>query len=126
MNRLSFLCFFILLYSAMGMTGSDSLNYLHCTYTKDSLVKDFYWTISSNNRIQKWDDQGPTPIKNTLVMNNQKNIVWNEMGNPMGVFVLDKKTMRQSGTLLSSKNEILDRWVSECIYLEKDQFLNHK
>jgi len=44
----------------------------------------------------------------------------------MGVFVLDKKTMRQSGTLLSSKNEILDRWVSECIYLEKNQFLNHR
>jgi len=49
-----------------------------------------------------------------------------EIGNPMGIFVLDKKTMRQSGTLLSSENKILDRWVSECSYLNEDQFLEIK
>jgi len=31
--------------------------------------------------------------------------------------------MRQSGTLLSNENKILDRWVSECKYLNEDQFL---
>ena len=60
---------------------------------------------------------------NSLVMNDQKNVAWNEIGNPLGIFVLDKKTMRQSGTLLSNENKILDRWVSECKYLNEDQFL---
>ena len=60
---------------------------------------------------------------NSLVMNDQKNVAWNEIGNPLGIFVLDKKTMRQSGTLLSNENKILDRWVSECKYLDEDQFL---
>ena len=65
----------------------------------------------------------PISAINSLVMNDEKNIAWNEIGNPMGIFVLDKKTMRQSGTLLSSENKILDRWVSECSYLKEDQFL---
>ena len=60
---------------------------------------------------------------NSLVMNDQKNVAGNEIGNPLGIFVLDKKTMRQSGTLLSNENKILDRWVSECKYLNEDQFL---
>ena len=75
------------------------------------------------NKIQRWVSGKQIDVMNSFVMNDQKNVAWNEIGNPMGIFVLDKKTMRQSGTLLSSENKILDRWVSECSYLKEDQFL---
>ena len=103
--------------------ASGVTDYLRCSYKEDNLEKNFYWSISSENVIQRWVSGEPNSVINSLVMNNEKNIAWNEIGNPMGIFVLDKKTMRQSGTLLSSKNKIIDRWVSECRYLNEDQFL---
>ena len=95
----------------------------YCSYKNDSLEKNFYWSITSDDKIQRWASGKPIDVMNSLVMNDQKNVAWNEIGNPLGIFVLDKKTMRQSGTLLSNENKILDRWVSECKYLDEDQFL---
>ena len=103
--------------------ASGVTDYLRCSYKENNLEKNFYWSITSENDIQRWVSGEPHSALNSLVMNDEKNIAWNEIGNPLGIFVLDKKTMRQSGTLLSSENEILDRWVSECSYLEEDQFL---
>ena len=106
-----------------GNSASGVTDYLQCSYKENSIEKNFYWSIGSDNKIQRWVLGEPNSVINSLVMNNEKNIAWNEIGNPMGIFVLDKKTMRQSGTLLSSENKILDRWVSECSYLKEDQFL---
>ena len=103
--------------------ASGVTDYLRCSYKENNLEKNFYWSITSENDIQRWVSGKPYSALNSLVMNDEKNIAWNEIGNPLGIFVLDKKTMRQSGTLLSSENEILDRWVSECSYLEEGQFL---
>ena len=103
--------------------ASGVTDYLQCSYKENSIEKNFYWSIGSDNTIQRWVKGETISVINSLVMNDEKNIAWNEIGNPMGIFVLDKKTMRQSGTLLSSENEIIDRWVSECSYLEEDQFL---
>ncbi len=102
---------------------SDTTEYLKCSYKNDSLEKNFYWSITAKDKIQRWVSGEPIEVMNSLVMNDQKNIAWNEIGDPLGIFVLDKKTMRQSGTLLSNENKILDRWVSECRYLGEDQFL---
>lgn len=107
----------------LQISASDTTQYLHCTYKNDSLEKNFYWSITSDDKIQRWTSGEPIAVMNSLVMNDQKNVAWNEIGNPLSIFVLDKKTMRQSGTLLSNENKILDRWVSECKYLDEDQFL---
>ena len=107
----------------LQISASDTTQYLHCSYKNDALEKNFYWSITSEEKIQRWVSGEPIAVMNSLVMNDQKNVAWNEIGNPLGIFVLDKKTMRQSGTLLSNENKILDRWVSECKYLNEDQFL---
>ena len=107
----------------LQISASDTTQYLHCSYKNDALEKNFYWAITSEDKIQRWASGEPIAVMNSLVMNDQKNVAWNEIGNPLGIFVLDKKTMRQSGTLLSNENKILDRWVSECKYLNEDQFL---
>ena len=107
----------------LQISASDTIQYLHCSYKNDALEKNFYWSITSEDKIQRWVSGEPIAVMNSLVMNDQKNVAWNEIGNPLGIFVLDKKTMRQSGTLLSNENKILDRWVSECKYLNEDQFL---
>ena len=123
MKKQSFLLILITFVSFAQVSASEETQYLQCSYTNDSLEKIFYWSIAPGDNIQKWNSGKRSSVINSLVMNNQKNIAWNEMGNPMSIFVLDKNTMRQSGTMLSNENKILDRWVSECSYLKKEEFL---
>ena len=123
MRRSSFLLISMVFLSVSDISMSEVNEYLHCSFKENTIEKNFYWSIGSDNKIHRWVSGEPNSVINSLVMNDEKNIAWNEIGNPMGIFVLDKKTMRQSGTLLSSENKILDRWVSECSYLKEDQFL---
>ena len=123
MKKQSFLLILITFVSFAQVSASEETQYLQCSYTNNSLEKIFYWSIAPGDNIQKWNSGKRSSVINSLVMNNQKNIAWNEMGNPMSIFVLDKNTMRQSGTMLSNENQILDRWVSECSYLKKEEFL---
>ncbi len=123
MKKRSFLLISIVFLSFSNISMSEVTEYLQCTFKENSTEKNFYWSIGADNTIRRWVTGEPISGINSLVMNDAKNIAWNEIGNPMGIFVLDKKTMRQSGTLLSSENEIIERWVSECSYLDEDQFL---
>ena len=123
MKKRSFLLISIVFLSLSNISMSEVTEYLQCSFKENSIEKNFYWSIGADNTIRRWVTGEPISAINSLVMNDGKNIAWNEIGNPMGIFVLDKKTMRQSGTLLSSENEIIERWVSECSYLEEDQFL---
>ena len=123
MKKRSFLLISIVFLSFSNISMSEVTEYLQCTFKENSTEKNFYWSIGADNTIRRWVTGEPISGINSLVMNDAKNIAWNEIGNPLGIFVLDKKTMRQSGTLLSSENEIIERWVSECSYLDEDQFL---
>ena len=123
MRRSSFLLISMVFLSVSDISMSEVNEYLHCSFKENTIEKNFYWSIGSDNKIHRWVSGKPNSAINSLVMNDEKNIAWNEIGNPMGIFVLDKKTMRQSGPLLSSEHKILDRWVSECSYLNEDQFL---
>ena len=123
MRKSSFLLISMVFLSVSDISMSEVDEYLQCSFKENTIEKNFYWSIGSDNKIHRWVSGKPNSAINSLVMNDEKNIAWNEIGNPMGIFVLDKKTMRQSGTLLSSENKILDRWVSECSYLKEDQFL---
>ena len=48
------------------------------------------------------------------------------MKNELTVFVLDKYTMRQSGTIISStmegKSKIKKRWFADCVFLSNEEF----
>ena len=48
------------------------------------------------------------------------------MKNELTVFVLDKYTMRQSGTIIYStmegKSEIKNRWFADCVFLSNEEF----
>ena len=123
MRKSYFLLISMIFLSVSDISMSEVTEYLQCSFKENTIEKKFYWSIGSDNKIHRWVSGEPNSVINSLVMNDEKNIAWNEIGNPMGIFVLDKKTMRQSGTLLSSENKILDRWVSECSYLNEDQFL---
>ena len=123
MRKSSFLLISMVFLSVSSISMSEVTEYLQCSFKENTIEKNFYWSIGSDNKIHRWVSGKPNSAINSLVMNDEKNIAWNEIGNPMGIFVLDKKTMRQSGTLLLSENKILDRWVSECTYLNEDQFL---
>ena len=123
MRKSSFLLISMVFLSVSDISMSEVNKYLQCSFKENTIEKNFFWSIGSDNKIHRWVSGEPNSAINSLVMNDEKNIAWNEIGNPMGIFVLDKKTMRQSGTLLSSENIILDRWVSECNYLKEDQFL---
>ena len=123
MRKSSFLLISMVFLSVSDISMSEVNEYLQCSFKGNTIEKNFFWSIGSDNKIYRWVSGEPNSVINSLVMNDEKNIAWNEIGNPMGIFVLDKKTMRQSGTLLSSENKILDRWVSECSYLKEDQFL---
>ena len=123
MRKSSFLLISMVFLSISDISMSEVNEYLQCSFKENTIEKNFFWSIGSDNKIHRWVSGEPNSAINSLVMNDEKNIAWNEIGNPMGIFVLDKKTMRQSGTLLSSENIILDRWVSECNYLKEDQFL---
>ena len=108
------------------IVAGESDSYLYCARPNKSHAVHFFWSISSANDIKKWVSGSQEATSNQLVMNNPKNIAWNQIGNPMSIYVLDKKTMRQSGTLLSKDSEILDRWVSECEFMEKNEFLDQQ
>ena len=59
---------------------------------------------------------------------DNKTVAWNQMRNELTVFVLDKYTMRQSGTIISStsngKSEIKKRWFADCVFLSNEEFRN--
>ena len=112
MKKRSFLLISIVFLSLSDISMSEVTEYLQCSFRENSTEKNFYWSIGADNTIRRWVTGEPISAINSLVMNDEKNIAWNEIGNPMGIFVLDKKTMRQSVTLLSSENEIIERWVS--------------
>ena len=126
MKTILILLSFILIHPFSKLIADDNLLYLHCELTNDGLVDHFFWSIKSNNQINTWINGVRKTSTNQLVMNNNKNIAWNEIDDPMGIYVLDKKTMRQSGTLLSKESEILDRWVSTCEYLEEKDFFTEQ
>ena len=88
---------------------------------------DNYWVINSTQKTVSYWNETENAIENYKVTKlDNKTVAWNQMKTELTVFVLDKYTMRQSGTIISStmegKSEIKQRWFADCVFLSNEEF----
>ena len=88
---------------------------------------DNYWIIDSSKKIVSYWNETENAIDDYKVTKmDNKTVAWNQMKTELTVFVLDKYTMRQSGTIISStmegKSEIKQRWFADCVFLSNEEF----
>ena len=88
---------------------------------------DNYWIIDSAKKIDSyWNETENVTEDYKVTKLDNKTVAWNQMKNELTVFVLDKYTMRQSGTIISStmegKSEIKKRWFADCVFLSNEEF----
>ncbi len=88
---------------------------------------DNYWRIDSAKKIVSYWNETENAIEDYKVTKlDNKTVAWNQMKTELTVFVLDKYTMRQSGTIISStmegKSEIKKRWFADCVFLSNEKF----
>ena len=86
-----------------------------------------YWIIDSAKKIVSYWNETENAIEDYKVTKlDNKTVAWNQMKTELTVFVLDKYTMRQSGTIISStmegKSEIKQRWFADCVFLSNEEF----
>ena len=87
---------------------------------------DDLWIIDADKMlISFWNNQDNQFQSFPITKLDKKTVAWNQMGTALTVFVLDKSTMRQSGTIISTNQDgqsiIEKRWFSDCIFISHDQ-----
>lgn len=100
---------------------------LSCFHMENENRVDNYWRIDSSQKIVSYWNKSQNAIENYKVTKlDNKTVAWNQMTNQLTVFVLDKYTMRQSGTIISStsegRSEIKKRWFADCVFLSNEEF----
>ena len=100
---------------------------LSCFHMENENMVDNYWRIDSSQKIVSYWNESQNAIENYKVTKlDNKTVAWNQMTNQLTVFVLDKYTMRQSGTIISStsegRSEIKKRWFADCVFLSNEEF----
>tara|TARA_A100001037_G_scaffold246626_1_gene228383 strand:- start:213 stop:614 length:402 start_codon:yes stop_codon:yes gene_type:complete len=107
-------------------TSNHSEN-LSCFHMENDNRIDNYWRIDSGQEVVSYWNETQNLIENYKVTKlDNKTVAWNQMKTELTVFVLDKYTMRQSGTIISStmegKSEIKKRWFADCVFLSNEEF----
>ena len=107
-------------------TSNHSEN-LRCFHMENDNRIDNYWRIDSGQKVVSYWNETQNLIENYKVTKlDNKTVAWNQMKIELTVFVLDKYTMRQSGTIISStmkgKSEIKKRWFADCVFLSNEEF----
>ena len=100
---------------------------LSCVHVENEITFDNYWRIdSSDGVVAYWNKTLKEFEQYKVTKLDDKTVAWNQMTNELNVFVLDKYTMRQSGTIISStmegKSEIKKRWFADCVFLSNEEF----
>ena len=100
---------------------------LSCFHMDNGNRVDNYWIIDSAKKIVSYWNETENAIDDYKVTKmDNKTVAWNQMKTELTVFVLDKYTMRQSGTIISStmegKSEIKQRWFADCVFLSNEEF----
>ena len=100
---------------------------LSCFHMDNGNRVDNYWIIDSAKKIVSyWNETENTIDDYKVTKMDNKTVAWNQMKTELTVFVLDKYTMRQSGTIISStmegKSEIKQRWFADCVFLSNEEF----
>ena len=74
MKKSSILLISMIFLSVSDISMSEVNEYLQCSFKENSIEKNFYWSIGSDNKIQRWVSGEPNSVMNSLVMNDEKNI----------------------------------------------------
>ena len=87
---------------------------------------DDLWIIDADKMlISFWNNQDSQFQSFPITKLDKKTVAWNQMGTALTVFVLDKSTMRHSGTIISTNQDgqsiIEKRWFSDCSFISHDQ-----
>ena len=124
-HRILFIIYIILCPFQVYATN-DSEN-LSCFHMDNGNRVDNYWIIDSAKKIVSyWNETENVTEDYKVTKLDNKTVAWNQMKTELTVFVLDKYTMRQSGTIISStmegKSEIKKRWFADCVFLSNEEF----
>ena len=123
--RDSFIIYFIL--CPFEVYANNHTQNLSCFHMDNGNRVDNYWIIDSSKKIVSYRNETDNAIDDYKVTKmDNKTVAWNQMKTELTVFVLDKYTMRQSGTIISStmegKSEIKQRWFADCVFLSNEEF----
>ena len=124
-HRIFFIIYFIL--CSFEVYANNHTQNLSCFHMDNGNRVDNYWIIDSAKIIVSYWNQTENATEDYKVTKmDNKTVAWNQMKTELTVFVLDKYTMRQSGTIISStmegKSEIKQRWFADCVFLSNEEF----
>ena len=124
-RRIFFIIYFIL--CPFEVYANNHTQNLSCFHMDNGNRVDNYWIIDSSKKIVSYWNETDNAIDDYKVTKmDNKTVAWNQMKTELTVFVLDKYTMRQSGTIISStmegKSEIKQRWFADCVFLSNEEF----
>ena len=124
-NRIFFIIYLIL--CPFEVYANNHTQNLSCFHMDNGNRVDNYWIIDSAKKIiSYWNETENTIDDYKVTKMDNKTVAWNQMKTDLTVFVLDKYTMRQSGTIISStmegKSEIKQRWFADCVFLSNEEF----
>ena len=124
-QRIFFIIYFIL--CPFEVYANNHTQNLSCFHMDNGNRVDNYWIIDSSKKIVSYWNETDNAIDDYKVTKmDNKTVAWNQMKTELTVFVLDKYTMRQSGTIISStmegKSEIRKRWFADCVFLSNEEF----
>ena len=124
-HRIFFIIYLIL--CPFEVYANNHTQNLSCFQMVNGNRVDNYWIIDSAKKIVSYWNETDNAIDDYKVTKmDNKTVAWNQMKTELTVFVLDKYTMRQSGTIISStmegKSEIKQRWFADCVFLSNEEF----
>lgn len=111
------------------MRSENSLQNLNCYYMEGETKFEDLWIIDANKMLVSFFNTKDNKFQKFAITKlDKKTVAWNQMENALTVFVLDKTTMRQSGTIISTvkdgQSKIEKRWFSNCSFISHDQLDN--
>ena len=124
-HRIFFIIYLIL--CPFEVYANNHTQNLSCFHMDNGNRVDNYWIIDSSKKIVSYWNETDNAIDDYKVTKmDNKTVAWNQMKTELTVFVLDKYTMRQSGTIISStmegKSEIKQRLFADCVFLNNEEF----
>lgn len=109
--------------------SENSLQNLNCYYMEGETKFEDLWIIDANKMLVSFFNSKDNKFQKFAITKlDKKTVAWNQMENALTIFVLDKTTMRQSGTIISTakdgQSKIEKRWFSNCSFISHDQLEN--
>ena len=124
-HRIFFIIYLIL--CPFEIYATNHTQNLSCFHMDNGNRVNNYWIMDSAKKIVSYWNENENVIEDYKVTKmDNKTVAWNQIKTELTVFVLDKYTMRQSGTIISStmggKSEIKQRWFADCVFLSNEEF----